>query len=165
MLFFLATLVDLTKVVLFSYKSCLTSSCDVLWIECFYKYYIISNGTQKGSHQLLVRVRAPEHLHKDRCYSTFYIRFVFGLLGFTFCAHLQMKGKDISYLKALVISMLRTLLSILPLHGGLAHAAYDLGQRVQKDQSPHVQPLIMLSEKHLWNHNLRAKAFPALGEH
>lgn len=45
-----------------------------------------------------------------------------------------MEGKDIPYLKALVISMLRTLLSTLPLHSSLAHPAYGLGQRVQEAQ-------------------------------
>lgn len=76
-----------------------------------------------------------------------------------------MEGKDIPYLKALVISMLRTLLSALPLHSSPAHPAYGLGQRVQEAQFPYVQPLVMLSVKHLCNYDLRAKVLPVLGEH
>lgn len=119
------------------------------------------------------RVKVHEHLHKERCYSMFFLlSSVFGLVGissykqgFIFCAHLRMKGKGIPYLKALVISMPRTLLSALPLHNSLAHPAYGLGQRVPEAQSPYVQPLVMLSVKHLWNHDLKAKVFCVLGEY
>lgn len=122
---------------------------------------------------MLARVKVHEHLHKDRCYFMFFLlRSVFGILEissyksrFIFCAHLQLKGKDIPYLKTLVVSMLRTLLSALPLHSSLINPAYGRGQRTQEAQSPYVQPLVMISVKHLCNCDLRAKLLSVLGEH
>lgn len=62
---FPATLLGLTEVVLSPYKPCLTCSCDDLRIESFYKYHIMSNIEERGSHQMAVRIKMLENLHED----------------------------------------------------------------------------------------------------